>query len=60
MQKEGRRWVDDIKEILLDLGLTWEGTMELAIDRRWWKDVMGEGIERREIILERISWGFRV
>ena len=53
--RPGKRWLDGVKEVVKDIGLTWEGAIELARDRGGWREVVGAGIERRERVLGRIS-----
>ena len=53
--RPGKIWADGVKEILRELGLSWEGAIELAKDRKGWREVVGGGIERREGVLGRIS-----
>ena len=53
--RPGKRWADGVKEIVQEIGLTWEGAMELAGDRGGWRELVGAGIERRKRVLGRIS-----
>ena len=53
--RRGKRWADGVKEIVRELGLFWEGDVELEEDRKGWRDLVGGGIERREGVLGRIS-----
>ena len=53
--RPGKRWVDGVKEVLRELGLTWDEAIEVARDRGRWREVVGFGIERRERVLGRIS-----
>ena len=50
----GKKVADGVKEILRELRLTWEGAMELASDRRAWREVVGLRMEGRERVLGRI------
>ena len=52
--RPGKRWMDCLKEILIEMGLSWEEKAELARDRKRWRGVVGEGIEGREKMLGRI------